>query len=64
MLAGISLFNKSGDILTGFHQKRSTFLYIGLTFAYFRLSGKYSVFNALFTHTVSVSKTKLHFLKK
>ena len=34
-----------------FLSKRSTFLYIGLTFAYFRLSGKDPVFNALFTHT-------------
>ena len=40
------------------------FLHIGLTFAHFRLSRKVPVFNASFTHTVTVSKTNSHFLKK
>ena len=41
-------------MLTGlelFLSKESTFLYIGLTFAHFKLSGKDSVFNASFTYT-------------
>ena len=39
-------------------------MYIGLAFAHFRLSGKDPDFNASFTHTVTVSKTKSHFLEK
>ena len=38
-------------------------MYIGVTLAHFRLSWKDSGFNASFTHTVAVSKTKSHFLK-
>ena len=34
-----------------FLSKESTFLYIGLTFAHFKLSGKDSVFNASFRYT-------------
>ena len=41
-------------MLTGlelFLSKESTFLYISLTLAHFKLSGKDSVFNASFTYT-------------
>ena len=37
---------------------------IGLTFGHFRVSEKDPVFNASFTHTMTVSKTKSYFLKK
>ena len=39
-------------------------MYIGLTFGHFRVSQKDPVFNASFAHTMTLSKTKSHYLKK
>ena len=39
-------------------------MYVGPTFVHFRLSGEDPVFNASFTHIVTVSKTKSHLKKK
>ena len=70
MLAHISLFHKLlikvviYSLVYDYFYQKSPLLYIGLTFVHFRLSGKDPVLNASFTHTVKMTKIKLHFLKR